>query len=40
MADVFRGKSSWHSGKIIGGYVFHAVFAVLAILLVMKAVAA
>jgi hypothetical protein len=40
MADVLRGKSSWRSGKIMGGYMFHAVFAVLALWMLMKAVAA
>jgi hypothetical protein len=40
MADVFRGKSGWRSGKVVGGYLFHAVFAVLALWMLMKAVAA
>jgi hypothetical protein len=40
MTDVFRHKSSWRDGKILGGYLFHAVFAVLAMWLLLKAVAA
>ena len=40
MADVFRGKSSGLSLKLLPGYLFHAVFAVLALWLVFKALGA
>jgi hypothetical protein len=37
MADVFRGKTSGFSPKLLPAYVFHGVFAVLAIALLLKA---
>jgi hypothetical protein len=40
MADVFRGKSSGLSLKMLPGYLFHGVFAVLALWMVMKALGA
>jgi hypothetical protein len=39
MADVFR-KSSGLSLKVLPGYLFHGVFAVLALWLVLKALGA
>jgi hypothetical protein len=40
MADVFRGKVSGLSPKMRPGYLFHGLFAVLALWLVLKAVGA
>ena len=40
MADVFRGKSSGLSLKILPGYLFHGVYAVLALWMVMIALGA
>ena len=40
MADVFRGKTSGLSPKLIPGYLLHGVFAVLALWLVFKALGA
>ena len=40
MADVFRGNSSGLSLKMLPGYLFHGVFAVLALWMVMKALGA
>jgi hypothetical protein len=40
MADVFRGNSSGFSPKMLPGYLFHGVFAVLALWMVMKALGA
>jgi hypothetical protein len=40
VADVFRGKSSGLSPKMLPGYLFHGVFAVLALWMVMKALGA
>jgi hypothetical protein len=40
MADVLRGKTSWCSPKVLPGYLFHGVCAVLALWLLMKALAA
>jgi hypothetical protein len=35
-ADVFRGKTPGWSRAALGGYAFHGVTAVLALLLAMK----
>jgi len=40
MADVFRGKYSGLSLKLLPAYMFHGVFAVLALWLVLKALGA
>jgi hypothetical protein len=40
MADVLRGKTSWFSLKSLPGYLFHGVFAVLALWLLIKALGA
>ena len=40
MADVFRGKTSGMSPKLIPGYLLHGAFAVLALWLVFKALGA
>jgi hypothetical protein len=40
MADVFRGKYSGLSLKLLPGYLFHGVFAALALWLVLKALGA
>jgi hypothetical protein len=40
MADVLRGKTSGFSAKLLPGYLFHGVFAVLALWLVMKGLGA
>jgi hypothetical protein len=40
MADVFRGKTSGLSPKLIPGYLLHGAFAVLALWLAFKALAA
>jgi hypothetical protein len=40
MADVFRTKVSALSPKMWPGYLFHGIFALLALWLVMKAVGA
>jgi hypothetical protein len=40
MADVFRRKVSGLSPKMWPGYLFHGLFAVLALWLVMKALGA
>ena len=37
MADVFRGKYSGLSLKLLPGYLFHGVFAALALWFVLKA---
>jgi hypothetical protein len=37
MADVFRGKVSGLSPKLLPGYLFHGLFAVLAVWMVLKA---
>jgi hypothetical protein len=37
MADVFRGRVSGLSPKLWPGYLFHGLFAVLALWLVTKA---
>jgi len=37
MAEVFRGKVSGLSLKLLPGYAFHGVFAVLALWMVVKA---
>jgi hypothetical protein len=36
MADVFRGKVSGVSPKLIPGYLFHGLFAVLALWLAIQ----
>ena len=36
MADVIRGRTSGLSPKLLPGYVFHGLFAVLALWLAMK----
>jgi hypothetical protein len=40
MADVFRGRTSGLSLKMLPGYLFHGVFAVLALWMAMKALGA
>jgi len=40
MADVFRTKVSGLSPKMWPGYLFHGLFAVLALWMVMKAIGA
>ncbi len=40
MADVFRGKASGLSPKVLPGYAIHGVTAVLALWLVTKALGA
>ena len=40
MADVFRTKGSGVSPKMWPGYLFHGLFAVLALWMVMKALGA
>jgi hypothetical protein len=40
MADVFRGKTSGFSLTLLPGYLFHGVFAVLALWLAAKALGA
>jgi hypothetical protein len=40
MADVFRGRSSGLSLKLLPGYVVHGLFAVLALWLALKALGA
>jgi hypothetical protein len=40
MADVFRGKTSGLSPKLIPGYLLHGAFSVLALWLVFKALGA
>jgi hypothetical protein len=40
MSDVFRGRTSGLSLKLLPGYIFHGVFAVLALFLVLKALGA
>jgi len=40
MADVFRGKYSGLSLKLLPGYLFHGVFATLALWFVFKALGA
>jgi hypothetical protein len=40
MSDVFRGRQSGFSLKMLPGYIFHGAFALLALWLVMKAVGA
>ena len=40
MADVFRGKYSGLSLKLLPGYLFHGVFAALALWSVLKALGA
>jgi hypothetical protein len=40
MSDVIRGKKSGLSPAILAGYVVHGAFAVLALWLVFKALAA
>ena len=40
MADVFRGKVSGLSPRLLPGYLFHGLFAVLALWLALKAVGA
>jgi hypothetical protein len=37
LADVFRGKTPGLSLKLLPGYLFHGVFAVLAVWMVIKA---
>ncbi len=37
MAGVFRGKMSGSDPKMLPGYLFHGVFAVLAVWLCLKA---
>jgi hypothetical protein len=40
MADVFRGKSKGFSLSLLPGYLFHGLFAVLALWFVFKALGA
>ena len=40
MSDVFRGKVSGLSPKLLPGYLFHGFFAVLALWLAVKALGA
>lgn len=40
MSDVIRGKKSGFNPLILGGYVVHGAFAVLALWLVFKALGA
>jgi hypothetical protein len=40
LADVFRGKVSGLSPKLLPGYLFHGLFAVLALWMALKALGA